>query len=133
VDVADDLPLLDVDPIRVREVIGNLVSNALRHTPGGGRVAIRAGRAASSPAQPGAAGSGGIEIIVRDTGPGIPPDLLPHVFDRFARGAASTGSGLGLSIARGLVELHGGSIVAAAPTGGGAEIRIVLPIGASPP
>jgi signal transduction histidine kinase len=68
---------------------------------------------------------------VRDTGPGIPPDLLPHVFDRFARGAASTGSGLGLSIARGLVDLHGGTISAASPPGGGAEIRIELPIDAT--
>ena len=65
-------------------------------------------------------------------GSGIPADLLPHVFDRFARGATSTGSGLGLSIARGLVELHGGTIAAASPPGGGAEIRIVLPSDAGP-
>jgi signal transduction histidine kinase len=69
-----------------------------------------------------------VEIVVRDTGRGIPADLLPHVFDRFARGATSTGSGLGLSIARGLVELHGGTIGAASPPGGGTEIRIELPI-----
>ena len=132
-DVDDDLPLLDVDPVRIREVIGNLVSNALRHTPSGGRITIRAARGASGASPPGTAPSGGaIEITVRDTGPGIPPDLLPPVFDRFTRGAASTGSGLGLSIARGLVELHGGSIGAASPPGGGAEIRIVLPV-ATPP
>jgi signal transduction histidine kinase len=133
VDVDDDLPLLDVDPVRIREVIANLVSNALRHTPGGGRIAIRATRALGGAPSPGAGRSGaGIEIAVRDTGPGIAPDLLPHVFDRFTRGAASTGSGLGLSIARGLVELHGGSIVAASPSGGGAEIRIVLPVEPTP-
>jgi two-component system sensor histidine kinase BaeS len=119
--VDDDLPLLDVDPVRIREVVGNLVGNAVRHTPSGGRVTI-AGRR-SDPRT--------VEIVVRDTGPGIPPDLLPHVFDRFARGAASTGSGLGLSIARGLVDLHGGTISAASPPGGGAEIRIELPIDAT--
>lgn len=116
--VDDDLPLLDVDPVRIREVIANLVANAVRHTPPGGRVAI-VGRHA---------GEGAVEIVVRDTGTGIAPDLLPYVFDRFTRGATSMGSGLGLSIARGLVELHGGTIEASSPAGGGAEIRIVLPI-----
>jgi two-component system, OmpR family, sensor histidine kinase BaeS len=122
--IDDDLPLLDVDPVRIREVIGNLVANALRHTPTGGRidVQVRPARAAGKPARD------EIEIRVRDTGSGIDPELLPHVFDRFARGAGSTGSGLGLSIARGLVELHGGTIEASSPPGGGAEIRIRLPI-----
>ncbi|TMF36290.1 MAG: HAMP domain-containing histidine kinase, partial [Chloroflexi bacterium] len=68
-----------------------------------------------------------IELVVNDTGPGIDPALLPHVFERFARGQGSTGTGLGLSIARGLIELHGGSIAALSPPGGGAEIRIELP------
>ena len=81
-------------------------------------------RAATAHDQPPA-----VEIVVRDTGTGIDPELLPHVFDRFARGAGSTGTGLGLSIARGLVELHGGTIAAAVPAGGGTEIRIRLPIG----
>jgi signal transduction histidine kinase len=133
VELDDDLPLIDVDPVRIREVIGNLVSNALRHTPGGGRITIRATRAGRGALSTGAAASGGgIDIAVRDTGPGIAPELLPYVFDRFTRGAASTGTGLGLSIARGLVELHGGSIVAASPADGGAEIRIVLPVDAPP-
>jgi len=118
--VADDLPLLEVDPVRIREVIGNLVANALRHTPPGGRIEIDARRVA------GPAG-GRIEIAVRDTGSGIDPELLPHVFDRFARGSGSTGSGLGLSIARGLVELHGGTIEASARGGGGTRILIRLP------
>jgi len=119
-DVDDELPLLDVDPVRIREVIGNLVANALRHTPAGGRIAIEA-RRSSEPA------GEAVEIAVRDTGSGIDPQLLPQVFDRFARGAGSTGSGLGLSIARGLVELHGGTIVAASPPGGGTAIVIRLP------
>ena len=119
-----ELPLLDVDPVRIREVIGNLVGNALRHTPAGGSITISARRVADVPDQGPA-----VELTVRDTGPGIPPDLLPHVFERFARGPDSSGTGLGLSIARGLVELHGGTIAAATPPGGGTEIRIVLPIG----
>jgi two-component system sensor histidine kinase BaeS len=144
-----DLPLLDLDPVRIREVIGNLVANALRHTPAGGRITIgarvvrapgatgaRGGRAtrgarativAGATRAAGAAGGDAIEITVRDTGSGIDPELLPHVFDRFARGAKSTGSGLGLSIARGLVELHGGTIEATSAPGGGTEIRIRLP------
>jgi signal transduction histidine kinase len=118
--VDDDLPLVEVDPVRIREVIGNLVANALRHTPAGGRIEIEARRA------PGPTGHH-IEIAVRDTGSGIDPELLPHVFDRFARGAGSSGSGLGLSIARGLVELHGGTIAASSPPGGGTMILIRLP------
>ena len=122
--VDDDLPLVDVDPVRIREVIGNLVANALRHTPAGGRIAIEArlvreARPATRPR---------VEIVVRDTGSGIDPVLLPHVFERFARGAGSTGSGLGLSIAHGLVELHGGTIAASTPVGGGTEIMIRLPV-----
>ena len=122
----DDLPLLDVDPVRIREVVANLVANGLRHTPAGGRVAIAVGREPGTVRGP---ARERIEITVRDTGSGIPAELLPHVFERFARGPGSTGSGLGLSIARGLVELHGGTIDAASPATGGTEIRIGLPIG----
>jgi signal transduction histidine kinase len=130
--VDDDVPLVDVDPVRIREVLGNLVSNAIRHTPSGGRVWITA-----RPGRPAGRGGGGadrdggdgIELLVRDTGPGIDPALLPHVFERFARGQGSTGTGLGLSIARGLIELHGGTISAHSPAGGGTEIRIQLPVG----
>jgi two-component system sensor histidine kinase BaeS len=115
--IDDDLPLLDLDPVRIREVIGNLVANALRHTPAGGRITIGARVVQQA-----------VEITVRDTGSGIDPELLPHVFDRFARGAGSTGSGLGLSIARGLIELHGGTIEAMSAPGGGTEVRIRLPV-----
>ena len=125
--VDDDLPLLDLDPVRIREVVGNLVANALRHTPSGGRIAIEA-RSARIDRAGHAPGDDAVEIVVRDTGSGIDAELLPHVFDRFIRGAGSTGSGLGLSIARGLVELHRGTIVASSPTDGGTEIRIQLPI-----
>jgi two-component system sensor histidine kinase BaeS len=122
-DLEDDLPLLDLDPVRIREVIGNLVANAVRHTPSGGTVAIAARRVAG-----GRAAAPTVEIRVTDTGPGIDPALLPHVFERFAKGAGSSGSGLGLSIARSLVELHGGTIEALQPASGGTEIRVHLPV-----
>ena len=128
--LADDLPFLELDPVRIREVVGNLVANALRHTPPGGRIAIETRRAAGSPGGDATSedpASGSVEIAVRDTGAGIDQEFLPHVFDRFARGAGSTGSGLGLSIARGLVELHGGSIEASSAPGAGTTILIRLP------
>ena len=62
-----------------------------------------------------------------DSGPGIAPELLPHVFDRFVKGAGSRGSGLGLAIARGLVEAHGGTIEVQSPAGGGTTFRVELP------
>jgi two-component system, OmpR family, sensor histidine kinase BaeS len=120
-DVATDLPLIDVDPVRIREVVGNLVANALRHTPSGGRVTVTAGRDRDGLS---------VEVVVRDTGAGIDPALLPHVFDRFAKSADSRGSGLGLAIARGLVEAHGGTIAVESRLGGGATFRFSVPIGA---
>jgi two-component system, OmpR family, sensor histidine kinase BaeS len=129
-DVDEAIPLASVDPVRIREVLSNLVANALRHTPAGGRVEIRARltEAAGGPAGSEPTSRPAIEITVQDTGAGIDPELLPHVFDRFARGPGSTGSGLGLSIARGLVELHGGTIEAATPRAGGTIVTIRLPI-----
>jgi signal transduction histidine kinase len=122
--VGDDVPLLDVDPVRIREVVSNLVANALRHTPAGGSVAVDArlddgGRA--------------VVVTVRDTGEGIDPELLPHVFDRFAKSAASRGSGLGLAIARGLVEAHGGTIDVETAPGSGSTFRFWIPIAPDPP
>jgi signal transduction histidine kinase len=111
-----DLPILDVDPVRIREVLSNLVANALRHTPAGGTVSVD-----------GSADARSVVLVVRDTGPGIDPALLPHVFDRFVKGAASRGSGLGLAIARGLVEAHGGTISVDSPAGGGTTFRVELP------
>jgi two-component system sensor histidine kinase BaeS len=116
-DSSADLPILDIDPVRIREVLGNLVANALRHTPGGGTVTLG-----------GSVTSSAVELTVRDTGPGIDPTLLPHVFDRFVKGAGSRGSGLGLAIARGLVEAHGGSISVESPAGGGTTFKVELPL-----
>ena len=112
----DDLPILEIDPVRIREVLSNLVANALRHTPSGGTVTL------------GGSSTATLAILsVRDTGPGIEPDLLPHVFDRFVKGAGSPGSGLGLAIARGLVEAHGGVISVESPVDGGSVFRVEVP------
>jgi len=107
-------------------VLGNLLDNALRHTPAGGSVTISA---ALSP------GTGDAELSVADTGEGIPAEHLPHVFERFyrvdtARDRTHGGSGIGLAIAKALVEAHGGQLTATSPgTGQGSTIRILLPRG----
>jgi two-component system sensor histidine kinase BaeS len=119
VQVADDVPLLDIDPVRVREILSNLVANALRHTPRGGSIGVVATITA---------GGESVEVVVRDTGTGIDPTLLPHVFDRFAKAADSRGSGLGLAIARGLVEVHGGSIEVESSAATGTIFRLRLPV-----
>ena len=96
----------------------NLLSNAVRHTPRGGSVVISV-----EPARD----RRGVAFLVADTGPGIAPDVLAHVFDRFVRGAQSGGAGLGLAIARSLVLAHGGEISAECLPGGGTTMRFVLP------
>jgi signal transduction histidine kinase len=106
------MPPVEVDTARIRQVIANLLSNSIRHTPSGGSVKV----SAAAPAT----------ITVTDTGEGIPPDLLPHVFDRFAKGPNSTGSGLGLAIARDIVEAHSGSIQINSD-GSGTTLRVQLP------
>jgi two-component system sensor histidine kinase BaeS len=112
-----DLPSLDADPVRVREVLANLVSNAIRHTPPGGRIRLSA-----------TAADAVIELAVADTGEGIPADELGFVFERYRRSDRG-GSGLGLAIARSLVTAHGGSITAESPgPGAGTTIRVRLPV-----
>jgi two-component system CheB/CheR fusion protein len=116
------------DPDRLEQVVGNLVSNAVKHTPSGGRVEVRCRRLDSR-----------IEIRVRDTGAGIEPDLLPHLFERFRQSArapagTSAGLGLGLAIARDLVELHHGTIRAESEGAGrGATFTVELPLTAEVP
>ncbi len=117
------LPELCVDAQRIAQVLGNLAANALRHTPAGGSVTLRA-----------AAADGGVTFEVRDTGSGIAAEDLPHIFDRFyradrARTRSSGGAGLGLAIARRLVEAHGGAIWAASEPGRGTRIAFTLPAG----
>jgi signal transduction histidine kinase len=116
VDAAPNVPLVDIDPVRIREVLTNLVSNALRHTPGGGRVRVTVSM------QPNA-----MVFTVSDTGQGIPADDLPRIFDRFYKGHGSRGSGLGLTIARNLVAAHGGKIHAESVEGKGTTITFALP------
>jgi len=117
VDTPNDLPLVTVDPIRIREVLSNLISNALRHTPAGGVISITLGIA-----------SGRLLISIADTGAGIAPEDLPKIFDRFYKGTQSRGSGLGLPLARSLVAAHGGAISAESTVGRGTTMKVTLPI-----
>lgn len=115
-------PLVTVDRDRMQEALGNLLDNALRHTPPGGRVTVTARRR-----------DGSVEIAVADTGDGIPAEHLPRIFERFyrvddGRSRDRGGSGIGLAITRALVEAHGGRIRADSPgTGAGATFTIRLP------
>ncbi|MFD9034088.1 sensor histidine kinase [Streptomyces sp. NPDC059567] len=129
-------PALTADPVRLRQAVGNLVSNAVRHTPRGGRVELRAHGEGADGAD-GADGGPVSEVVVEvaDTGSGIAADDLPHVFDRFWRAERSRnrrtgGSGLGLSIVRKLAEAHGGSATAASTEGVGSTFTLRLPAGA---
>jgi two-component system sensor histidine kinase BaeS len=108
---------LVIDPVRIRQVIENLILNALRHTPSGGRVEVRA-----------FLGHVHAIIEVSDTGDGIPADVLPHIFDRFVKSADSGGSGLGLAIAKRLIERHGGTVSASSAPGRGTTVRVTLPV-----
>ncbi len=111
------------DPDRLQQIVWNLVSNAIKFTPEGGRVWVELRR-----------GGPGVQIIVRDTGQGISPDLLPYIFDRFKQGDSSVsrrfgGLGLGLSLVKHLVELHGGSVtVESQGEGQGATFTVSLPV-----
>jgi signal transduction histidine kinase len=121
VDVAADLSPIHADPERLVQVLGNLVGNALRYTLEGGHVTLAARQQA-----------GGIRLTVQDTGAGIDPADLPRIFDRFYRGddARETDegeSGLGLAIAKSLVEAHGGSISVTSTPGEGSTFAIILP------
>ena len=116
---ADAVALLD--PQRTEQVIGNLVSNALRFVPQGGRIWIQVNKQ-----------NGTVLLTVNDNGPGVPEEQLPLIFDRFwrsekSRARTSGGAGLGLAIAKQLVEGQGGQISAANLPGGGLSIRITFP------
>jgi signal transduction histidine kinase len=117
VEAVDGLPLIDLDPGRMRQVLSNLTANALRYSPQGGAVRVSSHLTGEQ-----------VIIEVRDSGPGIPAADLPHIFERFYKSADSGGMGLGLAIARHLVTAHGGAISAESAPGAGTTIRVVLPV-----
>jgi len=118
----DQLPAIEIDPDRVQQTIGILIANALRHTPAGGSITVTLRRDYAQ-----------VLIEVADTGTGIPPEDLPHIFERFyradkSRSRESGGSGLGLAIAKSIVQAHGGSIGAVSEPGRGTTVRFTLPL-----
>jgi signal transduction histidine kinase len=118
---AGALPEINVDPERMAQVLGNLLSNALRHTPEGGQIVLSARQQVN-----------GLQLAVQDSGEGIAPEDLPHVFDRFYRGDASRQqqegeSGLGLAIAKSIIEAHGGTIAVQSELGRGTTFVMLLP------
>ncbi len=123
-DLARDLPLVPLDAVLIEQVLVNLLENALKYTPPGSPLEIRA---RTRP--------GGVEVIVADRGPGIPPGEEQRIFDKFYRvgGAQSGGVGLGLAICRGIIMAHGGQLFVENRAGGGAEFRFQLPVDGEPP
>ncbi len=126
VDVAPGTPPVHADALRLEQALQNVAANAVRLTPAGGRISLHA--------EPAGTSGGMVRIVIRDSGPGIPEEHLPHVFDRFYKADASrtgtalpSGSGLGLSIVRAIVERHGGTVTATNAAGGGAEFAFMLP------
>ena len=124
----EGLPPVLADPNRLQQIIINLLENACKYTPAGGHINVRA-----EARHDGAAGTGDYVLIsVEDTGVGIPPEELPHIFERFYRSqnslaAEAGGAGLGLSITKALVEAHGGQISAESEVGKGSTFTVTLP------
>jgi len=120
----DDLPLVQLDPVLVQQLLVNLLENAAKYTPPGSPVDLAARRE-----------GGTVVVEVADRGPGIPAGEEERIFERFHRGAHEgvRGTGLGLPIARAIAQVHGGRLSAANRPGGGALFRLVLPLGDAPP
>lgn len=124
-------PSIPADPDRLNEVLGNLLSNAFKFTPRGGRIELMARSMVRS-------GEDGVVIEVSDTGVGIPADEVPRIFEKFYQveneaQPKSVGSGLGLAISREIVEAHGGTISAESEVGSGTTFRVILPVHARQP
>ncbi len=117
IEVPDDLPPVMIDAVRIRQVLNNLLSNALGHTPSGGLIE----------ASVGTTGDAAVWVQVRDTGSGMSDEEVERAFERFEKGPESRGSGLGLTIARSIVVAHGGEIQALSRPGVGTAIRFTLP------
>jgi PAS domain S-box-containing protein len=108
---------VDGDPVRLTQILANLLNNAARYTSRGGHIRLSVRRDA-----------GGALIAVRDSGPGIAPEVLPRLFEMFSRGAGSSGLGIGLALCRRLAEMHGGTIEARSEPGQGSEFTVRLPL-----
>jgi len=124
VDLASGLPLVRMDFVLMQQVLTNLLLNAAVHTPPGTVVQVQAN-----------AQNEKLVLSVTDNGPGLPPDALPYIFDKFYRAPAAPagGTGLGLAIVKGFVEAQGGRVEVANQAQGGASFRIYLPLAAPPP
>jgi signal transduction histidine kinase len=119
---ADGIPEIEIDPVRIEQVVGNLLANAIRHTPEGGSINVSINTKETN-----------LTLDVSDSGEGIPPEHLPHIFERFYRVGASRarsegGTGLGLAIVKQMVEAHGGSVWAESQPGEGSTFHISLPL-----
>jgi NtrC-family two-component system sensor histidine kinase KinB len=127
-DVAPGLPEIRVDPQRIAYVFANLLTNAVKYSPAGSHIRVRAELGQTR------AGRGSVRFSVRDQGPGISPEHQEHIFERFYRipGTNKSGAGLGLSIAREIVAAHGGEIGVLNAEGGGSEFMFVIPVQAMP-
>ncbi len=119
VDIAPDVSTVFADAARLHQILANLLSNAIKFTPGGGSITVCAERQGDF-----------VRFAVSDTGPGIPEDELPHLFDRFwqAQRTAGLGTGLGLFISRGLVETQGGRLCVESTIGRGTTFYFTLPV-----
>jgi len=121
VDIAASLPTIEVDPGRMTQVLTNILDNATRHTPEGGHIILSAKQT-----------NGQVELAIQDSGPGLKPDDLERIFERFYRADSSRqrgdgGSGLGLAIAKSIVQAHNGQLSAESDAGAGLKIKILLP------
>jgi two-component system, OmpR family, sensor histidine kinase BaeS len=119
---ASDTPVLNIDPVRMSQVLTNILDNALQHTPEGGNINLSARKADE-----------GVELSIQDSGPGIPDEDIERIFNRFYRSDVSRhrddgGSGLGLAIAKSIVQAHNGQIKAESAPGVGLTVKIYLPI-----
>jgi signal transduction histidine kinase len=108
--------IVDLDPVRIREVLTNLLSNALQHSAAGGIVNVSVGETGRR-----------MDVVVHDNGAGIPPEEVARIFDRFYKGSGSRGSGLGLAIAKSIIIAHGGDIGASSEPGKGTTVEFTLP------
>lgn len=123
VEIEDDLPLVEADPVRLRQALENLVANALTHAGDDSTIVVRASSTAN----------GGVALSVADSGAGIPRDELEHIFDRGVRlDDSRPGSGLGLALARAIVDAHAGTLSVESTLGLGTTFTIVLPPTAQP-